>query len=95
MIYLCSARKYPASCPNTTDLSTKRQSRILNSAASPVSYTHLVYDLYAAEDITHPDCVTGVVDYSKIVDVDGNPIWHTTIRDNSGQWEMCIRDRER
>ena len=45
-----------------------------------------VYDLYAAEDITHPDGVTGVVDYSKIVDVDGNPIWHTTIRDNSGQW---------
>ena len=42
-----------------------------------------VYDLYAAEDITHPD---GVVDYSKIVDADGNPIWHTTIRDNSGQW---------
>lgn len=30
----CSARKYPASCPNTTDLSTKQQSRILNSAAS-------------------------------------------------------------
>lgn len=45
-----------------------------------------VYDLYAAEDITHPDGVTGVVDYSKIVDTDGNPIWHTTIRDNSGQW---------
>lgn len=45
-----------------------------------------VYDLYAAEDIAHPDGVTGVVDYSKIVDVDGNPIWHTTIRDNSGQW---------
>ena len=45
-----------------------------------------VYDLYAAEDITHPDGVTGVVDYSKIVDADGNPIWHTTIRDNSGQW---------
>ena len=44
-----------------------------------------VYDLYAAEDITHPDGVTGVVDYSKIVDADGNPIWHTTIRDNSGQ----------
>ena len=40
-----------------------------------------VYDLYAAEDITHPDGVTGVVDYSKIVDADGNPIWHTTIRD--------------
>ena len=45
-----------------------------------------VYDLYAAEDITHPDGVIGVVDYSKIVDADGNPIWHTTIRDNSGQW---------
>ena len=44
------------------------------------------YDLYAAEDITHPDGVTGVVDYSKIVDADGNPIWHTTIRDNGGQW---------
>ena len=45
-----------------------------------------VYDLYAADDITHPDGVTGVVDYSKIVDADGNPLWHTTIRDNSGQW---------
>ena len=45
-----------------------------------------VYDLYAAEDITHPDGVTGVVDYSKIVDADGNPIRHTTIRDNNGQW---------
>ena len=45
-----------------------------------------VYDLYAAEDITHPDGVTGVVDYSKIVDADGNPIWHTAIRDNGGQW---------
>ena len=45
-----------------------------------------VYDLYAAEDITHPDGVTGVVDYSKIVDANGTPLWHTTIRDNSGQW---------
>lgn len=45
-----------------------------------------VYDLYAAEDITHPDGVTGVVDYSKIVDANGNPLWHTTIRDNNGQW---------
>lgn len=45
-----------------------------------------VYDLYAAEDITHPDGVIGVVDYSKIVDANDNPIWHTTIRDNSGQW---------
>lgn len=45
-----------------------------------------VYDLYAANDIHHPDGVSGVVDYSKIVDADGRPIWHTTIRDNSGQW---------
>ena len=45
-----------------------------------------VYDLYAAEDINHPDGVTGVVDYSKIVDANGNPIWHTTIRDNGGRW---------
>lgn len=45
-----------------------------------------VYDLYAAEDIQHPDGVTGTVDYSKITYADGNPIWHTTIRDNSGQW---------
>ena len=45
-----------------------------------------VYDLYGAEDITHPDGVTGVVDYSKIVDADGTPLWHTTIRDNGGQW---------
>ena len=45
-----------------------------------------VYDLYAAEDIQHPDGVTGTVDYSKITYPDGTPIWHTTIRDNSGQW---------
>lgn len=45
-----------------------------------------VYDLYAAEDIQHPDGVTGTVDYSKITCADGTPIWHTTIRDNSGQW---------
>lgn len=45
-----------------------------------------VYDLYAAEDIRHPDGVTGMVDYSKITYADGTPIWHTTIRDNSGQW---------
>uniref|UniRef100_UPI004028D31C hypothetical protein n=1 Tax=Gemmiger formicilis TaxID=745368 RepID=UPI004028D31C len=30
-----------------------------------------VYDLYAAENITHPDGVTGIVDYSKITDVNG------------------------
>lgn len=45
-----------------------------------------VYDLYAAEDIRHPDGVSGVVDYSKIADADGIPIWHTTIRDNAGVW---------
>ena len=45
-----------------------------------------VYDLYAAEDIQHPDGITGTVDYSKITYPDGTPIWHTTIRDNSGQW---------
>lgn len=45
-----------------------------------------VYDLYAAEDICHPDGVSGVVDYSKITDQDGNPIWHTTVRTNSG-WD--------
>lgn len=45
-----------------------------------------VYDLYAAEDIQHPDGVTGTVDYSKITYADGTPIWHTTVRDNSGQW---------
>ncbi|HIZ62770.1 MAG TPA: hypothetical protein H9724_08405, partial [Candidatus Gemmiger avistercoris] len=37
-----------------------------------------VYDLYAAEDIQHPDGVTGTVDYSKITYADGTPIWHTT-----------------
>lgn len=47
-----------------------------------------VYDLYAAEDILHPDGVSGVVDYSKIIDQDGNPIWHTTVRTNSG-WDSA------
>lgn len=45
-----------------------------------------VYDLYAAEDILHPDGVSGVVDYSKITYEDGTPIWHTTVRTNSG-WD--------
>lgn len=45
-----------------------------------------VYDLYAAEDIQHPDGVSGIVDYSKITYADGTPIWHTTIRENSGHW---------
>lgn len=45
-----------------------------------------VYDLYAAEDIQHPDGVTGVVDYSRIVDSDGEPLWHTTVLTNSG-WD--------
>ena len=45
-----------------------------------------VYDLYAAEDIQHPDGVTGTVDYSKIVDANGTPIWHTTVLTNGG-WD--------
>ena len=45
-----------------------------------------VYDLYAADDIQHPDGVTGTVDYSKIVDANGNPIWHTSVLTNGG-WD--------
>lgn len=45
-----------------------------------------VYDLYVADDIAHPDGKSGTVDYSKILNAEGNPIWHTTIRDNSGNW---------
>ena len=45
-----------------------------------------VYDLYAAEDILHPDGVSGIVDYSKITDSSGNPIWHTTVLTN-GAWK--------
>ena len=49
-----------------------------------------VYDLYAAEDIQHPDGVSGTVDYSKIVDANGNPIWHTTILTNGGWDTDCL-----
>ena len=45
-----------------------------------------VYDLYAAEDIHHPDGVSGIVDYSKITDASGTPIWHTTVLTN-GAWK--------
>lgn len=45
-----------------------------------------VYDLYAAEDIYHPDGVSGIVDYSKLTYADGTNIWHTTILENSGAW---------
>ena len=45
-----------------------------------------VYDLYAAEDIYHPDGVSGIVDYSKITDANGTPIWHTTVLTN-GAWK--------
>ena len=45
-----------------------------------------VYDLYTAEDIHHPDGVSGIVDYSKITDSSGNPIWHTTVLTN-GAWK--------
>ncbi|WP_462408304.1 SpaA isopeptide-forming pilin-related protein [Gemmiger formicilis] len=45
-----------------------------------------VYDLYAADTIEHPDGVSGVVDYSKITDANGPPIWHTTVLTNGG-WD--------
>lgn len=45
-----------------------------------------VYDLYAAQDIYHPDGVSGIVDYSKLTYADGRNIWHTTIMENSGAW---------
>lgn len=45
-----------------------------------------VYDLYVAEDIHHPDGVTGVVDYSRITDDTGAPLWHTTVLTNGG-WD--------
>ena len=45
-----------------------------------------VYDLYAAGTIEHPDGVSGVVDYSKITDANGTPIWHTTVLTNGG-WD--------
>ena len=45
-----------------------------------------VYDLYAADTIEHPDGVSGVVDYSKITDANGTPIWHTTVLTN-GSWD--------
>ena len=45
-----------------------------------------VYDLYAASTIEHPDGVSGVVDYSKITDANGQPIWHTTVLTNGG-WD--------
>ena len=45
-----------------------------------------VYDLYAADTIEHPDGVSGIVDYSKITDANGQPIWHTTVLTNGG-WD--------
>ena len=45
-----------------------------------------VYDLYAADAIEHPDGVSGVVDYPKITDANGQPIWHTTVLTNGG-WD--------
>ena len=45
-----------------------------------------VYDLYAADTIEHPDGVSGVVNYSKITDANGAPIWHTTVLTNGG-WD--------
>ena len=45
-----------------------------------------VYDLYAADTIEYPDGVSGVVDYSKITDANGQPIWYTTVLTNGG-WD--------
>ena len=45
-----------------------------------------MYDLYAADTIEHPDGVSGIVDYSKITDASGAPIWHTTVLTNGG-WD--------
>lgn len=45
-----------------------------------------IYDLYAAQDIYHPDGVSGIVDYSKLTYADGSNIWHTTVFENSGAW---------
>mgnify|MGYP002588605364 CR=1 FL=1 len=48
-----------------------------------------VYDLYAANTIEHPKHrpgVSGVVDYSKITDANGTPLWHTTVLTN-GSWD--------
>ena len=43
-----------------------------------------IYDLYAADDIHHPDGTTGIVDYSKIKNPDGTPIWHTSVLTEAG-----------
>ena len=45
-----------------------------------------LYDLYAADTIEHPDGVSGIVDYSKITDASGTPLWHTTVLTNGG-WD--------
>ena len=45
-----------------------------------------VYDLYTADMIEHPDGVSGIVDYSKITDANGQPIWHTNVLTNGG-WD--------
>lgn len=45
-----------------------------------------VYDLYTAENIAHPDGVTDIVDYSKITNANGAPIWHTSVLTN-GCWD--------
>ena len=78
-----------------SDLDQLRQNTPRSASSSAVSGTAphgeasiegAVYDLYAAEDILHPDGVSGVVDYGKIVDSSGKPIWHTTVRTNNG-WD--------
>ena len=57
--------------------------RLADNSNGNTTLEGAVYDLYAAEDIQHPDGVTGVVDYAKIADANGNPIWHTTVFDGN------------
>ena len=53
-----------------------------------------VYDLYAADTIEHPDGVSGIVDYSKITDANGTPLWRTTVLTNGGWDKHCTLPRE-
>ena len=57
-----------------------------DNANGNVTLEGAVYDLYCTEDIHHPDGVTGIVDYSRIVDGNGVPLHHTTVLTNGG-WD--------
>lgn len=67
---------------NKTDLDAMRY--LASGEHGNAALDGAIYDLYAAENIQHPDGKTGTVDYAKIVDANGNPIWHTTVHTNSG-----------